>query len=681
MPDEDILDSLLNAWETRSPDVDLDIFLRRHASGLSASDRKEFRRRIAALANMDLRLASIDETRDEAGDTPLVTSTKQRIFPWDAGDEPIAGYALVQRIGEGGFGSVWKATGPGGFPVALKFVRLAGRAGAIEQRSLEIMRGLRHANLLSVAGTWHVNNWLIIVTELADKTLFDRYEEHRAAGKPGIPRQELLDYMLDAARGIDFLNEPAASGRPKIQHRDIKPQNLLLSGGSVKVGDFGLARVLASDSTGHTGSLTLAYAAPEFLDGRTSSRSDQYSLAITYCHLLGGKLPFDGSHAQVIDGHRLKSPDLSMLPEKDQPIVRKALAKNAGERWNSCTEFVRALKVSSPIPPVIKRRQAPTITSKRPRRSPRRSRWGFLATVAGGVLLLLSSWSIAPSFLPSESPPRNSTGERFPLAASSRSPEVEDTRPSNVAVPPRRVNSTEGPTSHWELDDVEQNQLVDLVGMRNGRVHGDPQAVEGIIGRSLRFNGEDDYIVMPPMDFGPRFTFTAWVRPRESKASQCIFATKPPDVFGGNGFPGGIALFLNSNSPSTPNRRVHFQIHGATISTGGAGFEFDEWTHLAVAVDAPDQQVNLFIDGKVGESLIIRRPPGPYSRPEFVNDEHQAIRVEELAGKEVFHSEWRIGAFNDPKTIWYPFWGEIDEVRFYDRDLSIDEVAALASQR
>src|SRR5205823_6312901 len=95
-------------------------------------------------------------------------------------------------------------------------------------------------------------------------------------GLPGIPREELLEYLREAAKGIDHLNGL------DIQHRDIKPQNLLLVGGSVKVADFGLAKLLEHSVATNSGSMTPAYAAPEFLNGQTTAQSDQYSLAVTY---------------------------------------------------------------------------------------------------------------------------------------------------------------------------------------------------------------------------------------------------------------------------------------------------------------------------------------------------------------------------------------------------------------
>ena len=103
-------------------------------------------------------------------------------------------------------------------------------------------------------------------------------------------------------------------------------------GGSVKIGDFGLLRILKTTLTEHTGSLTLAYAAPEFLKGSTARTSDQYSLAVTYCHLRGGRLPFVGNPGQVMDGHLKNLPDLTMIPEAERGPVARALEKDH-RRW------------------------------------------------------------------------------------------------------------------------------------------------------------------------------------------------------------------------------------------------------------------------------------------------------------------------------------------------------------
>jgi serine/threonine protein kinase len=194
------------------------------------------------------------------------------------GLEPLPGYRLVARLGGGGFGEVWKAE-HAGFHVALKFVRLEDKAGPVEMHGLDLIRELHHPNLVHTFGAWQIEGYLIIAMELAGGSLWDRFHERRSQGLAGIPRDELLDYFAEAARGIDYFNDYKQAGlgpESGVQHRDIKPQNILLVGGGVKIADFGLARALEHSLTTHTGGMTPAYAAPEFFDGRTSRHSDQY---------------------------------------------------------------------------------------------------------------------------------------------------------------------------------------------------------------------------------------------------------------------------------------------------------------------------------------------------------------------------------------------------------------------
>lgn len=281
-----------------------------------------------------------------------VSANDFTVRSWSRGDEPIPGHRLIARLGGGGAGEVWKAQSAGGFTVALKFVPLAAKMGEAELRSLEVLKSIRHPNLLAIFGAWQQQNLLIIAMELADKTLHDRHREEVERGRPGIPRTELLEYMREAAKGIDYLNNPGHSVGGKegvsIQHRDIKPQNMLLLGDSVKVGDFGLAKVLQHNVTSHTGALTIAYAAPELMQGLTSHRSDQYSLAASYCYLRTGRTPYPGSLAQIYAAQLSQTPELSMLPDAERPILRRALALNPEDRWPSCRAFVNELLAVDP---------------------------------------------------------------------------------------------------------------------------------------------------------------------------------------------------------------------------------------------------------------------------------------------------------------------------------------------
>src|SRR5262245_23350146 len=176
----------------------------------------------------------------------------RRPAPPGSGDEVVPGYRLVHWLGRGGFSEVWQAQGPGGGPVALKLIPRLDRGAQVEWRSLETIQGIRHPHLLATLGAWQTDDYLAVALELAEGTLWDRWQEERGQGQLGISGEELFDYFHQAAEGIDFLHEQG------VQHRDIKPQNILLVGGQVKVGDFGLARLLAHTVTGHTGVLTMA---------------------------------------------------------------------------------------------------------------------------------------------------------------------------------------------------------------------------------------------------------------------------------------------------------------------------------------------------------------------------------------------------------------------------------------
>jgi hypothetical protein len=315
------------------------------------------RRRIHAVESME---AFLNDTGDRPRTLEALSATPSdttgafdqrrplNLMALRPGVEAVPGYVLAGRLGRGGFGEVWKAIGPGTVPVALKLLRVDERLAAVEARALEFMKLVRHPHLLSTFGIWHQEDLLIIGMELADGSLMDRWREAAETGVPGIDFAQLIEYFHEAGKGIDYLNEPRHSlgsrEKMRIVHRDIKPHNLLLVGGAVKVGDFGLARIVERSTVGSTsGALTPAYAAPELFSGCVTQYSDQYSLGISYCQLRGGRLPFVGSFHQVMAGHLNQEPDLSMIPEGEHRIVARALAKQPEQRWPNCLSFVKAL--------------------------------------------------------------------------------------------------------------------------------------------------------------------------------------------------------------------------------------------------------------------------------------------------------------------------------------------------
>ncbi|HKA05882.1 MAG TPA: protein kinase, partial [Gemmataceae bacterium] len=264
--------------------------------------------------------------------------------------EPIPGYRLLERLGRGGFGEVWKAEAPGGMHKAIKFVfgdmegvGEEGKAAEQEYKSLNRVKTIRHPFILSLERFEVINGQLVIVMELADCSLWDRYQECIAGGQPGIPRVELIAYLEEAAEALDLMNL-----HHQIQHLDIKPQNLFLVHRHIKVADFGLAKDLEGTMANLTGGITPVYAPPETFEGWVSRQSDQYSLAIVYQELLTGKRPFNGTNTrQLIMQHMSAVPDVSALPPADRTVVFRALSKAPADRFATCADFVAALKAEA----------------------------------------------------------------------------------------------------------------------------------------------------------------------------------------------------------------------------------------------------------------------------------------------------------------------------------------------
>jgi hypothetical protein len=267
--------------------------------------------------------------------------------------EPIPGYTLLERLG-GGFGEVWKAVAPGGLHKAIKFVygdlEATGdedQRAEQELKALSRVKSVRHPYILSLERYDIIDGQLMIVMELADSNLWDRFRECRDQGLPGIPREELLRYMEETAEALDLMN-----GQHQLQHLDIKPQNLFLVHNHAKVADFGLVKDLEGMMASVTGGVTPVYAAPETFDGWVSRFCDQYSLAIVYQELLTGQRPFNGNNVrQLILQHLQAAPNLEPLPECDREAIGRALSKNPDERYPTCQEFIRALGGGSAAAP------------------------------------------------------------------------------------------------------------------------------------------------------------------------------------------------------------------------------------------------------------------------------------------------------------------------------------------
>jgi len=261
-------------------------------------------------------------------------------------EEPIPGYRLMERLGRGGFGEVWKVEAPGGLHKAIKFVygdlEAAGddsKGAEQEWKALNRVKTIRHPYILSLERFDIIDGQLLIVMELADRNLWDRFRECRSQNLIGVPRKELLSYLEEAAEALDLMNT-----QYQLQHLDIKPQNLFLVHNHIKVADFGLAKDLEGVRATVTGGVTPVYAAPETFEGWVSRFSDQYSLAIVYQEILTGVRPFNGTNTrQLLMQHISGVPDLSPLPPAERAIIGRALSKTPDQRFPFCMDMIQAL--------------------------------------------------------------------------------------------------------------------------------------------------------------------------------------------------------------------------------------------------------------------------------------------------------------------------------------------------
>ncbi len=289
------------------------------------------------------------------------------------------GYQKLERLGRGEFGEVWRALAPGGVEVAVKIIlrTLDHQASQRELKSLETIRQLRHPFLLQTHQYQSEQDHLVIVLELADKSLEDRLKECQDAGLSGVPVEELLTYFGQVAEALDYLHSQHVS------HRDIKPQNLLMLRGYAKVADFGLART--QDEFVDKASVicgTPCYMPPEVWTKQVSRHSDQYSMAATYVearlgrHLVTGETIFE-----VAEQHIRGVPQLDPLPAPEQEVLRRATAKDPEQRYPSCVAFAQALKAAlappPPPPPTPPRKPVPT------------RGWGFKVVVALVAFVLI----------------------------------------------------------------------------------------------------------------------------------------------------------------------------------------------------------------------------------------------------------------------------------------------------
>lgn len=279
-----------------------------------------------------------------------ITQFRQR-FSIDPDLHP--GYQLVRLRGVGGFGEVWEAEKPNGDHVALKFLQCSARGdAAMELRSLQIVQGLSHPNLIKIDRVWCAGPFMVIAMELADGSLTDLLDVYYEERNGPMPPRHLLPMLRQAAKAIDFMNNRLHlinGEHVGVQHCDINPSNILVFGENIKLSDFSLTTVMNGPLKNHRRSGTPVYAAPEVFRGLLTNRTDQYSMAICYCRLRGG-LPFHDTPETFEPTYTRPTPDLSMLADAEKPAITRALSSLPEQRWPSCTALIKELHTRTGTP-------------------------------------------------------------------------------------------------------------------------------------------------------------------------------------------------------------------------------------------------------------------------------------------------------------------------------------------
>lgn len=258
-------------------------------------------------------------------------------------------YEIVSKIGTGGMADVYKAKDYklNRF-VAVKVLKPEFREDKafISKFRVEAQSaaGLAHPNIVNVYDAGEDNGVCYIVMELVEGITLKEYIEKK--GRLAV--REATSIAIQVSMGLE------AAHHNNIVHRDVKPQNIIIStDGKVKVTDFGIARAASSNTISSNVMGSVHYSSPEQARGGYSDyKSDIYSLGITMYEMLTGHVPFDGDTTVAIAikhlQEEMQSPRkyVPELPKSIVQIIYKCTQKSPDRRYGDMDELIRDLKES-----------------------------------------------------------------------------------------------------------------------------------------------------------------------------------------------------------------------------------------------------------------------------------------------------------------------------------------------
>jgi hypothetical protein len=245
----------------------------------------------------------------------LSTNQAKYVLRLQRTDDPIDGYKLLERRGQGGMGVVYRAVQKSlRREVALKVLapRWSSHGRFLKRffREAKLAGSLNHPNVVSAIDVGESNGFHYYAMEYVDG--WSVAEMLREDGR--IDEEEALDIVLQVAKALDHASER------HIVHRDIKPENILVTpSGLAKLADLGLSKQLTSDCSITTEGKTLGtpfYVSPELARGVTDVdvRSDIYSLGATLYHMLAGEPPFGGDNPAAVMARHIADDPIPIKP-------------------------------------------------------------------------------------------------------------------------------------------------------------------------------------------------------------------------------------------------------------------------------------------------------------------------------------------------------------------------------
>lgn len=258
-------------------------------------------------------------------------------------------YEVLEKIGTGGMSDVYKAKDQklNRF-VAVKVLKqeFSENRNFVSKFRVEAQAaaGLMHPNIVNVYDVGEEEGIHYIVMELVEGITLKKYIEKKVR----LTTKEAISIAIQVAMGIE------AAHNNHIIHRDIKPQNIIISKeGKVKVTDFGIAKAASSNTLTSNVMGSVHYTSPEQARGGFSDeKSDIYSLGVTIFEMLTGRVPFNGDTTVAIAIKHIQNPMPLMrdfvpeIPQSVENIVMKCTQKSPDRRYQSMAEMIADLKHS-----------------------------------------------------------------------------------------------------------------------------------------------------------------------------------------------------------------------------------------------------------------------------------------------------------------------------------------------